>query len=36
MSERAEIPDREETIRREVAAIEEAEESADPAELETR
>jgi segregation and condensation protein B len=36
LAERAEVPDREETIRREVAAIEEAEESADPAELETR
>ena len=36
MSERSEVPDREETIRREVAAIEEAEESSDPAELETR
>jgi segregation and condensation protein B len=35
-AERAEVPDRDETIRREVAAIEEAEESADTAELETR
>jgi segregation and condensation protein B len=36
MTERPEAPDREETIRREVAALEEAEDSADPAELETR